>query len=75
MLALRYARHMQRFLIVAGIVAVALGVAWPWLARVGLGRLPGDLHIEREYFSFYFPLTTSIILSVVVSFFVWLFRR
>ncbi len=46
---------MQRFLIIAGIVAVALGIAWPWLARLGLGRLPGDLHVEREGFSFYFP--------------------
>ena len=66
---------MQRFLIIAGIVAVALGLAWPWLARVGLGRLPGDLHVEREGFSFYFPLTTSIVVSLVVSLVFWLFRR
>ena len=66
---------MQRFLIIVGIVAVALGLAWPWLARVGLGRLPGDLHVEHEGFSFYFPLTTSIIVSVVVSLVFWLFRR
>jgi uncharacterized membrane-anchored protein len=66
---------MQRFLIIAGIVAIALGLAWPWLARVGLGRLPGDLHVEHEGFSFYFPLTTSIVVSVVVSLVFWLFRR
>jgi Protein of unknown function (DUF2905) len=66
---------MQRFLIIAGIVAIALGLAWPWLARVGLGRLPGDLHVEHEGFSFYFPLTTSIVVSVVVSLVLWLFRR
>jgi len=66
---------MQRFLIIAGIVAVALGLAWPWLARVGLGRLPGDLHVEHEGFSFYLPLTTSIVVSVVVSLVFWLFRR
>ncbi len=66
---------MQRFLIIAGIVAVALGIAWPWLSRLGLGRLPGDLHVEREGFSFYFPLTTSIVVSIVVSLLVWLFRR
>ena len=75
MRALGYARRMQRFLIIAGIVAVALGLAWPWLARVGLGRLPGDLHVEHEGFSFYFPLTTSIVVSVVVSLVFWLFRR
>jgi hypothetical protein len=66
---------MQRFLIIAGIAAIALGVAWPCLARLGLGRLPGDLHIERDGFSFYFPLTTSIVVSIVVSLLVWLFRR
>jgi hypothetical protein len=66
---------MQRFLIIAGIAAIALGVAWPWLARLGLGRLPGDLHVERDGFSFYFPLTTSIVVSIVVSLLVWLFRR
>ena len=66
---------MQRFLIIAGVVAVALRLAWPWLARVGLGRLPGDLHVEHEGFSFYFPLTTSIVVSVVVSLVFWLFRR
>jgi formate hydrogenlyase subunit 3/multisubunit Na+/H+ antiporter MnhD subunit len=75
MRALGYARRMQRFLIIAGIVAVALGLAWLWLARVGLGRLPGDLHVEREGFSFYFPLTTSIVVSLVVSLVIWLDRR
>ena len=66
---------MQRFLIIAGIVAIALGVVWPWLARLGLGRLPGDIQVERDGFSFYFPLTTTIVVSIVVSLLVWLFRR
>lgn len=66
---------MQRFLIIAGIVAIALGATWPWLARLGLGRLPGDIQVERDGFSFYFPLTTSIVVSIVVSLLVWLFRR
>jgi uncharacterized membrane protein (DUF441 family) len=66
---------MQRFLVVAGIVAILLGLAWPWLAKLGLGRLPGDLHIQREGFSFHFPLTTSLIISVVVTLIVWLLRR
>ncbi len=73
--ALGYARRMQRFLIIAGMAAIALGVAWPWLARLGLGRLPGDVHVERDGFSFYFPLTTSIVVSIVVSLLVWLLRR
>lgn len=70
---------MQRFLIIAGIVLLVLGLTWPWLAQSGfwrwIGRLPGDLHIEREGFSFHFPLMTSIIVSIVISVLLWLFRR
>jgi hypothetical protein len=66
---------MQRFLIIAGVVLLVVGVAWPWLSQLGLGRLPGDIHVEREGFSFYFPITTGIIVSVVLSLLVWLFRR
>jgi hypothetical protein len=66
---------MQRFLIVAGAIAIALGLLWPWLAKLGLGRLPGDFHVEREGFSFYFPLTTSLIVSAVVTAVIWLLRR
>lgn len=70
---------MQRFLIIAGIVLLLIGIAWAWLAQSGLwrwiGRLPGDLHIEREGFSFYFPLMTSIIVSIMLSLLVWLFRK
>ena len=66
---------MQRFLIIAGIALVVAGLAWPLLARLGFGNLPGDIHIERENFSFHFPLMTSIVLSLVVSLLFWIFRR
>lgn len=66
---------MQRFLILAGVFAIALGLLWPWLSKLGLGRLPGDLHVEREGFSFYFPLTTSIVVSLVATLVIWLLRR
>jgi Protein of unknown function (DUF2905) len=66
---------MGRWLILFGILLVILGVAWPWIARLGLGRLPGDLHIEREGFSFYFPLTTSLIVSILLSLLLWFLRR
>ena len=66
---------MQRFLIIAGIVLLVAGLAWPLLARLGLGHLPGDIHIERENFSFHFPLMTSIVVSLVVSLLFWIFRR
>ena len=66
---------MKVWLIILGAVLIALGVAWPWLARLGLGRLPGDIHVEREGFSFYFPITTGIIVSLVISLILWLTRR
>jgi Protein of unknown function (DUF2905) len=66
---------MQRALILAGIAAILLGFLWPWLARLGLGRLPGDFHVQREGFSFYFPLTTSLVVSVLVTLILWLLRR
>lgn len=66
---------MQRALIVIGVVLILLGVAWPWLSKLGLGRLPGDIRIESESGGFYFPLTTSIIVSVVLSLILWFLRR
>lgn len=66
---------MQRWLIVIGIVVLVLGLAWPWLARLGLGRLPGDIFIDRGNFKLYFPLMTSLIVSVIVSLFLWLFKK
>jgi len=66
---------MQRWLIVLGIVLLVAGLAWPWLARLGLGRLPGDIHIDREGFSFHFPIVTCVIISLVISALLWIFRR
>lgn len=66
---------MSRALIAIGILLVIVGLAWPWLAKLGLFRLPGDIAIERENFRFYFPITTMIILSVVISLILWLFRK
>jgi hypothetical protein len=65
----------RRILIVAGIVLLAAGLAWPYLTRLGLGRLPGDIVIERDNFRFYFPLATSILASIVLTLLFWLFRR
>jgi hypothetical protein len=66
---------MSRFLIVLGLVIVAIGVLWPVLGRLGLGRLPGDIVIQRGNFSFYFPLATCIIVSILLSAVFWLFNR
>ncbi|ABA56833.1 conserved hypothetical protein [Nitrosococcus oceani ATCC 19707] len=66
---------MSRLLIILGLILVVVGVLWPWLAKLGLGRLPGDIVIERENFRFYFPITTSILISLLLSLLFWLFRR
>jgi len=66
---------MNKWLITIGIVILVLGVLWPWLAKLGLGSLPGDIKIERKGFTFYFPLTTSIVVSVVITLILWIFRR
>jgi ribose/xylose/arabinose/galactoside ABC-type transport system permease subunit len=65
----------SRFLVTLGIVLVVAGLAWPLLAKLGLGRLPGDFHVEREGFSFYFPLTTGLVVSAAISLILWLLRK
>jgi hypothetical protein len=59
----------------AGIALIVIGLLWPWLSKLGLGRLPGDIVIRRENFAFYFPIVTGLILSVIASLLFWLFRR
>ena len=66
---------MQRWLVTFGVVLLAAGLAWPWLQRLGLGRLPGDIVIERESFRLYLPLGTSIVVSAVLSLVLWLLNR
>ncbi len=57
----------QKFLIVAGAALLIAGLLWPILSKIGLGRLPGDIIIRREGFSFYFPVTTMILVSIVLT--------
>jgi len=66
-------------LIVAGLVLLALGLLWPWLTRIGLGHLPGDIRVQRPGFRFYAPLGSSLLLSILLSLLLtlifWLWRR
>jgi hypothetical protein len=66
---------MARALVTIGVIIVIVGLLWPWLQKLGLGRLPGDIVIERGTTRFYFPLMTSVIISVVISLLLWLFFR
>jgi hypothetical protein len=66
---------MQRALILIGLTVLVVGLAWPWLSKLPLGRLPGDIVIDRPGFRFFFPLTTGILVSLVLSLLAWLFRK
>jgi hypothetical protein len=66
---------MQRLLIALGLLIALIGLLWPWITRLGLGRLPGDLVIDRPGFKLFAPFTTMIILSIVLSLILWLLRR
>ena len=66
---------MAKLLIILGIILVALGLLWPLFQKLGLGRLPGDIVVEKENFSFYFPIVTSIVISLILTLLFWLFRR
>ncbi|MBT3049157.1 MAG: DUF2905 domain-containing protein [Candidatus Thiodiazotropha sp.] len=66
---------MQRFLFGLAIAALLLGLAWPWLGKLPIGRLPGDIVVERENFRFYLPLTSMLLASLLISVILWLFRR
>jgi hypothetical protein len=70
---------MRQILIVAGAILLTLGVLWPWLTRLGLGGLPGDISVQRPGFRFYVPLGSSLLISVVLSLVLtliaWLWRR
>lgn len=66
---------MSRLLVLLGALLILVGLAWPWVRRLPLFRLPGDFVIDRPGFRFFFPLTTMLIVSLVVSILMWLFRR
>ena len=58
---------MAKFFLILGIIFILVGLFYPYLSNLGLGRLPGDIITERKNFNFYFPITTSIILSIIIS--------
>lgn len=68
--------HIGKLLIIVGLALVGAGVLVTFAGKIPfLGKLPGDIRIEKDNFSFYFPLASCLIISVIVSFLLWLFRR
>ena len=68
-------RDLGRILIFAGAVLLLVGVVFTFAGRFGAGKLPGDFMVRRGNFTFYFPLMTSILISVALTFFFWFMRR
>ena len=66
---------MPRILITIGVILIVAGLLWPLLSKLGLFRLPGDIVIEKENTKFYFPITSAILISIVISLLLWLFKR
>ena len=66
---------MSRTLIVIGLAIAAVCFLWPWIGRLGIGRLPDDIWIERDNFTFYAPITTGVLVSLAISFILWLLTR
>jgi len=66
---------MSRTLVLLGLILVAAGLLWSWIDRLGLGRLPGDIVVERPNFTLYIPITTGLLISVVVTLLLWLVKR
>ena len=66
---------MQRILIAIGAALLFAGLLWPWLSRLGLGRLPGDIRIETQNGVFYAPITTCVVISIILSVVIWFIRR
>ncbi|WP_148254859.1 DUF2905 domain-containing protein [Aidingimonas lacisalsi] len=66
---------MSRTLVILGLAIIAIGLLWPWLSKLPLGHLPGDIVIKRDNVAFYFPITTMILVSVALSLLLWLFHR
>ncbi len=66
---------MQRILIIIGFLLVAAGLFWPWLSKLPLGRLPGDIVVDKPGLKVFFPITTMIIVSLVITVILWLLRK
>lgn len=65
---------MQKLLIFAGLALLLAGLLWPWLVKLPFGRLPGDILIEKENMRLFFPITTSLLLSLLLTVLFWLYR-
>lgn len=66
---------MQKILITIGLLIIIVGLLWPWLGKLPLGRLPGDIVIDKPGFKMFFPITSMLLVSGFFSLILWLFRK
>jgi hypothetical protein len=66
---------MQKAVIIAGVLLIIIGILWPWLGKLPIGRLPGDIIINKPGLKVYVPITTMIIISIIVSAILWLLKK
>lgn len=68
--------ELGKFLVIIGLIIAGIGLLlWSGLGKGWLGRLPGDVHYSKGNFTFYFPIATCIVLSLLLSLILWLFRK
>lgn len=67
--------NVQKILILIGVIIIVIGLTWPWLSKLPFGKLPGDIVVDKPGFKFFFPITSMIIISAIVSIIVWLIRK
>ncbi len=65
----------QKILIISGIAILIIGILWPWVSKLPIGKLPGDIVVDKPNFKMYIPITSMIIISLVISFIIWLIRK
>jgi len=66
---------MQKILITIGVIVIIIGLLWPWLVKLPLGRLPGDIIINKPHLKIIIPITTMIIVSIIISVILWILRK
>lgn len=66
---------MNKILIAIGLTILIVGLLWPVISKVPFGKLPGDIAVKREGFHLYFPITTMIVVSLVISVVLWFFKK
>ncbi len=66
---------MQKYLLLIGALIILAGLFWPWLSKLPVGKLPGDIFIDKPNFKLYIPVVTMLIISILISLVVWLFRK